>query len=291
MTDASDMTEPKSSTIPMSRGGFIRPTTAERLAGRLMRAPDHSAADGDASDAGTDAGLGDADADATATAKAAEGDKDADADASLMSKATAEDGTGDGKGDGEKADTDGDGDKDKDTGVPEAYELKVTTKDAEGKDVDVEIDTELLTEATPVLKEVGLTNEQANKLAPLVLKVEERVAKRSADAFTALRADWAKQSKEDPELGGANWKETETHVARALDTFVGPRETKAEDGTVVPNEFRQLLDETGLGNHPVMIRAFRKIGEAIGEDSTFARGGIEADTPKAREDILYQEDK
>jgi hypothetical protein len=58
--------------------------------------------------------------------------------------------------------------------IPEAYELKITTQDADGKDVDVEIDPVLIEEATPILKDVGLTNEQANKLAPLAVKVQER---------------------------------------------------------------------------------------------------------------------
>ena len=33
-----------------------------------------------------------------------------------------------------------------------------------------------------------------------------------------------------------------------------------------------LLDESGLGNHPEMIRAWAKVGGAIGEDGDFVRG-------------------
>jgi hypothetical protein len=45
------------------------------------------------------------------------------------------------------------------------------------------------------------------------------------------------------------------------------------------NEFRQLLDDTGLGNHPAMIRFCRKVGEGLAEDGTLARG---SEGPRAK---------
>lgn len=249
---------------------------------------DTNAATTAATDADATANASDANADTGAATAAAGAD-----DTSILGSATdADAGTGDGTGDGEAADAGGADNKAKaddktDATVPETYELKVTAKDAEGKDVEVEIDTALLDEATPVLKDIGLTNEQANKLAPLVLKVEERVLQRQNDEFAVTRADWAKQVKADTEIGGANIKETERLAAKALDHFVGPAVTTDAEGNEVRNEFRQLLDETGLGNHPVMVRAFRNIGMAIAEDGTVARGNSTAATPKSREEILY----
>jgi hypothetical protein len=174
--------------------------------------------------------------------------------------------------------------------VPETYELKVTTKGEDGTDIEVEIDTALLEKATPLLKEAGLSNEAANKLAPLVLEVQERFVQQQIDAHAATTADWAKQAKEDPEIGGRAWSDTERSVARALDHFVGPKVTKDDKGQEQPNAFRKLLDETGLGNHPEMIRAFAKIGSALGEDENFVRGDKGAQVKKSREEILYPDD-
>ena len=50
--------------------------------------------------------------------------------------------------------------------------------------------------------------------------------------------------------------------------------------------FRALLDETGFGNHPEMIRAMRRVGERVGED-TFERGGSGDAKPKSDRELFY----
>lgn len=305
MAEKIDMTEPTISPIPT----IIRPTELERRYGRLMRGPDHGSADGGAdggSDAGADAGAdvgkaADAGADSGADkgadaggsdANNGSGDADAGDDSTILANAT-ETGKGDddkdGGEDGKDATAKDDAQGKDAEGVPEAYELTVTAKDADGKDVPVEIDTELLAEATPTLKELGLTNEQASKLGAIVPKIYERVAKTQADAFGELSAQWAKDAKADPEIGGKNWADTEHLVARALDHFVGPVTVKNDKGEEVKSPFRQLLDDSKLGNHPEFIRAFRKIGEALGEDSTLPRGEGKAAKPD-RLTVLYPND-
>jgi hypothetical protein len=264
----------------------ISPTPLERAMGRLMRAPDHEAGD---DGAGADAGGDKADAAKPGVeggSDAAKSDAADEGDGSLLGNAGADAGEGaDNKADGEKGAAD---DNDKSAaGPPEAYDLKVTTKGEDGADVEVEIDKALLTEATPVLKELGLTNDQANKLAPLAINIQERMLAAQADNFTALKTEWAKEAKADPEIGGKNWPETEAFAARALDTF-GAASVKDKDGNET-NEFRILLNDTGLGNHPVMLKMFRLIGEKVGEDSTFARSEA-AKSKKDRTEILYPDD-
>jgi len=39
-------------------------------------------------------------------------------------------------------------------------------------------------------------------------------------------------------------------------------------------ELKSVMNETGLGNHPEMIRAFSKIGEILGEDSLVVGSGM-----------------
>jgi hypothetical protein len=310
--DSTALMNSTSRTSLMLDGGgvFIRPTPLERAMGRLMRAPDHAAADGgdggaangsDGGDAGADAGKdagADSGADKSADAGGDDAGKGSDAgdagdDSTILANATA-------AGNGDADATDGEAGKDaaaegdaegKDAeGVPETYELTVTVKDAEGKDVPVEIDTELLAEATPILKELGLTNEAASKVAGLVPKIYERVAKTQADAFGEMSAQWAKDAKADPEIGGKHWAETEHLVARALDHFVGPVMVKNEAGEEVKSPFRQLLDDSKLGNHPDFIRAWRKVGADLGEDSTLARGSSIKAEAKPREEVMYPDD-
>lgn len=189
-------------------------------------------------------------------------------DGSLLGDLPAADkGDGDASGDKpEGADDGGKGDAkpDAETGPPEAYALTMP----EG----VELDAEVMAVAAPVLKELGLTNEQASKLVPIVQQVQERMANEQTSQFAALSADWAKQAKADPEMGGQNWKVTEQNAARALDMFAGPASAKNDKGEDVPNAFRAFLNETKMGNHPEFIRLMARVGAAAGEDSKFVRG-------------------
>jgi hypothetical protein len=279
-----DMTELLNSTSPMA---MIRPTELERLHGRLMRAPDHPGGDG--GDAGSDAGGGGGDADGAAGDQAGAdqggdagdpagqgGDGDEADAATLVGSATT--GTGkDGEGDaGDPGEADAkDGAKSADEGPPEAYELKLVVKDGD-TETEVEMDPVLVDAATPVLKEIGLSNDQANALLPLVPTIQAKVLQDQADTFETVSAGWAKAAKADKKLGGKNWAETEHLMAKAMDNF-------ADD------EFRSILNDSRLGNHPAFVRFTRAVGARLGEDGDFPRGDARAKAiPK--EEIMYPND-
>lgn len=261
-------------------------TAAERAHGRFMRAPDH----GDGDQGGADSGEGDqsgaddkggADDQGAADDKGdASGKDDAGADdKSLMNGDDKGEGDKDGAKEGDDADKDSkDGEKkDEPEGPPEKYELTAP----EGFDID----EKLLAEADPIFREIGLTSAQANLLMPLVPKFAEALFGQQNDAFQAQASDWAKAAKADKEIGGKNWGETETLVAKALDQFAGPKGTPEK-----PNVFRDLLDNTKLGNHPEMIRMFRKIGAQLGEGGSLPRSDASAPVKLAREEVLYPDD-
>jgi hypothetical protein len=222
-----------------------------------------------------------------ATEAVVEGSADDKSDASTVLGAAS---TEDGAGDADSKDEASDKSDAAEAVVPEAYDLKLTVDGQDGKPAEVAIDTALLDVATPTFKELGLTNEQAQKVAGLVPKVQERLLQQQNDTFAETRTAWAKQAAEDPEIGGKNWKSTQNLAAKALDHFVGPAVTKDAKGNEVKNDFRQLLDDTGLGNHPAMIRFCRKVGEGLAEDGTLARG---SEGPRQKVDrlaALYPDD-
>lgn len=108
-------------------------------------------------------------------------------------------------------------------------------------------------------KEMGLTQEQAQKLVDFdagraVKAQEEQTSKLHKASF-----DWLEAAKADKEIGGANLETSVAVAKKALDTFGSP-------------ELKQMLQLSGLGNHPEVIRAFNKIGKAISEDG-FVQGG------------------
>jgi hypothetical protein len=115
------------------------------------------------------------------------------------------------------------------------------------------VDTVLLAEVEPVLRELNLTNEAANKLAGVVAKVRAQEAKAADDALVQQGEDWVKQVRSDPDLGGAKFEATALSAQKAIAAFGTP-------------ELKELLNSTYLGNHPEVVRIFSRIGQALGED-------------------------
>lgn len=251
------MTNPSalSSLLPLSAM-----TPAERAKGRFMRAPDGHDAGGDtgaASDAGADA---DAGADTSVLGGAAEADVGAD----KGGKAGADGADAGGKDDADKAG--------QPAGAPEKYELKAP----EGMDFD----GAAFEAAEPTLRELGLSNEQAQKLVDtyakdIVPKIFERANQNLNQVAADRRKEWNDSFEKDPDIGGPKKDATIAAAARAFDHY----------GIKKGEGLRQLLDESGLGNHPDMIRFVARIGADL-EEGSFERGGATT-TPKSAEQKLY----
>jgi len=143
-------------------------------------------------------------------------------------------------------------------GPPEAYDLTAP----EG----MTLDKEAMDAAVPIFREIGLSNEDAQKLMPVASQFAQKIADGlNQQILTQVAVDrkaWLDEAKADAEIGGANWDKSVSTAAVALDKLGYPKGSK----------FRTLLDDSGLGNNPEMIRAFKRIGEVIGEDASFARG-------------------
>ena len=99
-------------------------------------------------------------------------------------------------------------------------------------------------------REMGLTSEQVQKLVDLEARYARSGAQQSEEEKRQIVERWADQTKAfyGPRLG-----EAIALAVRAADAFGGP-------------ELRELLQATGLGNHPVIVRTFNEIGKCISED-------------------------
>lgn len=137
--------------------------------------------------------------------------------------------------------------------VPEEY-ADFTVPDG------VELDKELLTtEFEPFARELGLTQEKAQKLVDMGSKIVERMTTQMHDAHAERVAGWLETAKADAELKADIALGEKSEAARALNTIATP-------------ELKAYLNETGLGNHPEMIRMFLRIAPSMREDG-LERGG------------------
>lgn len=149
--------------------------------------------------------------------------------------------------------------------VPEKYEFKA----AEG----VTLDTKAVEAFSPIAKELGLTQEQAQKLVDLYGSQMVGVSQAQAEAQAAVVEKWAADAKADKEIGGANFEANANMAMKAIARFGTP-------------ELKQLLNDTGLGNHPELVRFCMRAGALISED-TLAMGGKASTGPRDAATVLY----
>jgi hypothetical protein len=113
----------------------------------------------------------------------------------------------------------------------------------------MEVDKAAADEFSQIAKDLKLDQEAAGKLAQVGVKMMQR----QVEAHANLVQGWVDQVKADKEIGGDKFDESLAVARKAMDAFGTPG-------------LKEILDSTGLGNHPEVIRAFVKAGKAISED-------------------------
>jgi hypothetical protein len=185
-------------------------------------------------DAGTDNGAAD-----TSTVLTAAADDAADSsDAGAVDTATADDAADA----GDSADGDAEGSQ---TPPDEYADFKMP----EG----IQLDETLMTDALPLFKEMGLTQDAAQKLVDFQATRVQADAQKQVDAFNQLKTEWREQSANDKEFGGEAFNENVKLAQAAVNKFGTP-------------ELKTLMEDYGVGNHPEMLRFMVKVGKLTAED-------------------------
>jgi len=139
-------------------------------------------------------------------------------------------------------------DGEKPEGAPEKYEFKPV----EG----AEVGEMIIEEFSAVAKELNLSQDNAQLVLDRMAPVYQ---KQQAAQMENLRASWIDQVKTDSEFGGDKLGENLAIAKKGLEAF-------DTDGKV-----SGLLQATGLGDNPDIIRLMIKVGKAVSED-TFISG-------------------
>lgn len=131
--------------------------------------------------------------------------------------------------------------------IPEKYEFKVP----EG----MEIDLAAVDLFTPIFKELGIDQAGAQKLvdayAPIIQASEKKLHEANLKMFKEMVDGWKTESMKEL---GAESKSAIAACGKALNKFGSP-------------ELRELMDETGVGNHKEMVKFMAKVGKLVSEDT------------------------
>lgn len=136
---------------------------------------------------------------------------------------------------------------------------------------------ELNEDASKAFKELGQNNKIPQEAMQELIKFDAQRAAQMQDAIgeqhKATIAEWESETKADKEIGGTKLQESLQLSAKALDTF-------GKDAGLV-----EFLDQSGLGNHPAVVKTFARIGKAISEDTLVT--GDEPKGQKSHAERLY----
>lgn len=140
--------------------------------------------------------------------------------------------------------------------APDKYDFKAP----EGQ----KLDAGAIEEATPVFKELGLDNAQAQRLVDLFNK---RVGDKVAEASNIIKAQgeaWAAQVKADPDIG-PKLDQIKVDLGRALDGL--NLDPKVRQG------FSDGMNISMIGSNPDFIKVFWAMAKAVNEGTAVNPGG------------------
>ena len=149
--------------------------------------------------------------------------------------------------------------------VPEAYAFKDLPE-------GYAMSEQQLAEVSPLFKELGLTQEQADKLVAFDAKRALAAEQAGLEQRQGLVTGWEKSLREDAAFGGANFDANVGVAQKALAQFGTP-------------ELSTMLKESGLGSHPEVVRLFHRIGQQLAEGQLHSGSGN--NTRKSDAEVFY----
>ena len=119
---------------------------------------------------------------------------------------------------------------------------------------DTDIDASSVSEFTDVAKELGLTQEKAQKVFDAVAPSAQKYLHAS---LVKHAKEWAASLETDRELGGATHKESMAIAGAGYDHYAS-------------TELKTILKASGLSNHPEVVRHFYRLGKQLQQDKGVA---------------------
>lgn len=120
-----------------------------------------------------------------------------------------------------------------------------------------------LAEFSAFAKELGLTQEQFDKAAPIAVGLVQDAIAQQAQLLWERDAQWVAKSKADPEIGGIG--------GAALKENLGLATTGAE--AWFGKEVAGLFDSSVIGSHPDLLKGLIRLGRLASDDNFDVKTG------------------
>lgn len=130
-----------------------------------------------------------------------------------------------------------------------------------------------LEEIANFAKEQGFSNELANKIAQRENALLSNFMDAQEKSHEKMVNDWAAEIEADKDFGREAFKDNVNNAHKVINRFAS-------------EEFKEILNSSGYGNHPELFKTFAKIGKAMANDETVF-GGNAAPKEKTIEELFY----
>lgn len=152
--------------------------------------------------------------------------------------------------------------------------------EAESDEVKLEVGEDSLVDKQAVddLKAFAKEHELKPEVAQKILDKQDQALRGLADSLETARvkeiSEWREASENDTEIGGEN-------LAKSVELSKSAIKQFASEG------FVDLLNESGAGNHPEVVRFLSKIGKLIANDELIRSDAPGTVRQKSTEEVFY----
>jgi hypothetical protein len=116
------------------------------------------------------------------------------------------------------------------------------------------LDTATIESATPIFRELGLSQDQAQKLVDFYSAKIGEINSQNEGFMEQMRTEWRNQLSADKEIGG-KLDAVKVDIGRALDRI--PAEVRTA--------YKEAMDLTGAGDNPAIIKAMYSLAQLVNE--------------------------
>lgn len=149
--------------------------------------------------------------------------------------------------------------------VPEKYDLKLP----DGS----QLDAKAIEAVSAFAKEKKLTQDEAQAVLERESATLASYVDSQKEQLAQKQKEWVETIKSDKELGGEGMNKTIEMAKRVVDRYGS-------------DSLKKALNDSGLGNHPELVRFVSRIGKAMSEDQ-LVLPGTQATGKKSLEDVFY----
>lgn len=141
----------------------------------------------------------------------------------------------------------------------------------------IDVDKNILAIASEQFRTLGLSQKQAQGIVDLSPQITESIRNAQQKEWDITTSNWAREIRNDKEIGGSNYKSSISKAERALRRFD------------FSGKLKEFLVSTKAGNNPDLIRFLVNVDSSMSESSLDRMPPVKQDTQMSDAELFFPE--